>query len=114
MSETNFELSLNDIATMVCDHYQTLKLQDPNEKTGVLFNKAIDKFYTSWGVKKDYLKKEFKSAIGTIVQSRKKLKKTKPIQVKAVVQQSTLTEDEQEELEIWLTLNQNKRRSFRI
>ncbi|GEM_PF-3331550 len=104
MSQSVFEPTLDDIATRVCDHYQILKQQYPKEKTTVLFLRAVGHFYNVWAKKRGYTLKEFKSSIGRIVQSRKKTGKIKLFK--------ELTEEEQEEFEIWKLLNQSKEQSY--
>ena len=76
MSEIT-ELTLSDIASKVCEHYQELK-EESTEKTSVLFLKAIQKFFNEWAEERDYTIKEFKSAISRIIQRRKR--QNKPFQ----------------------------------
>jgi hypothetical protein len=71
MSDTRIEPTLDDIATRVCDYYHELKSLHSSEKTKVLFNKAITKFFNSWGNAR-YTLEEFKSLMSARLQARKK------------------------------------------
>lgn len=77
MSETT-EPTLSDIASKVCKHYQHLKKKESTEKKVVLYSRAIQKYFIEWAEERGYSIKEFKSAIGKIIQRWKHMPHQNP------------------------------------